>query len=97
VEDSSRIWTGAFLLLALHTKDFLSVVKATWYQCPLEEVIHTRFANEKQSITQVANYFNLAPYQGLIKQENCFESCSKCLGLESAAQKKTGENGPTEK
>jgi hypothetical protein len=53
---------------------------------------HT-LANEKQSITASANYFNLAPYQGLIKQEIDFEAAPNAWDVEVAAQKKTGENG----
>ncbi len=53
---------------------------------------HT-LANEKQSITASANYFNLAPYQGLIKQEIDFEAAPNGWDIEVAAQKKTGENG----
>jgi hypothetical protein len=53
---------------------------------------HT-LANEKQSITASANYFNLAPYQGLIKQVIDFEAAPNAWDVEVAAQKKTGENG----
>jgi hypothetical protein len=53
---------------------------------------HT-LANEKQSITASANYFNLAPYQGLIKQEIDFEAAPFGWDVEVAAQKKTGKNG----
>jgi hypothetical protein len=53
---------------------------------------HT-LANDKQSITASANYFNLGPYQGLIKQEIDFEAAPNSWDVEVAAQKKTGENG----
>jgi hypothetical protein len=53
---------------------------------------HT-LANEKQSITASANYFNLAPYQELIKQEIDFEAAPFGWDVEVAAQKKTGKNG----
>ncbi|RAI94879.1 TonB-dependent receptor [Algoriphagus yeomjeoni] len=53
---------------------------------------HT-LANEKQSITASANYFNLGPYQGLIKQEVDFEAAPHGWDLELAAQKKVGKNG----
>ncbi len=53
---------------------------------------HT-LANERQSITASANYFNLGPYQGLIKQQIDFEIAPNSWDLEVAAQKKTGENG----
>ena len=53
---------------------------------------HT-LANEKQSITASANYFNLGPYQGLIQQEIDFEAAPNAWDLEVAAQKKTGKNG----
>ena len=53
---------------------------------------HT-LANEKQSITASANYFNLQPYQNLIKQEIDFEAAPNAWDLEVAAQKKTGKNG----
>lgn len=53
---------------------------------------HT-LANEKQSITASANYFNLAPYQGLIKQEIAFEAAPNSWDIEVGAQKKTGKNG----
>jgi len=53
---------------------------------------HT-LANEKQSITASANYFNLSPYQGLIKQEIDFEAAPNGWDLELAGQKKVGENG----
>lgn len=53
---------------------------------------HT-LANDKQSITTSANYFNLAPYQGLIRQEIAFQSAPNSWDVEVAAQKKTGENG----
>ena len=53
---------------------------------------HT-LANEKQSITASANYFNLQPYQNLIKQEIDFEAAPNSWDLEVAAQKKTGKNG----
>ncbi len=53
---------------------------------------HT-LANEKQSITASANYFNLEPYQNLIKQEVDFEQAPNSWDLEVAAQKKTGKNG----
>ncbi|MEN2280844.1 TonB-dependent receptor [Algoriphagus sp. SE2] len=52
---------------------------------------HT-LANEKQSITASANYFNLGPYQGLIKQEIEFEAAPNSWDLELAAQKKLGKN-----
>jgi hypothetical protein len=53
---------------------------------------HT-LANEKQSITASANYFNLGPYQQLIKQKVDFEEAPKSWDVEVAAQKKTGKNG----
>ncbi len=53
---------------------------------------HT-LANEKHSITASANYFNLGPYQGLIKQEIDFEAAPNAWDVELAAQKKTGKNG----
>jgi hypothetical protein len=53
---------------------------------------HT-LANEKQSITASANFFNLAPYQSLIKQEIDFEAAPNAWDVEIAAQKKTGKNG----
>lgn len=53
---------------------------------------HT-LANEKQSITASANYFNLQPYQNLIKQEIDFETAPHAWDMEVAAQKKTGKNG----
>ena len=53
---------------------------------------HT-LANEKQSITASANYFNLGPYQQLIKQKVDFEEAPNSWDVEVAAQKKTGKNG----
>jgi hypothetical protein len=53
---------------------------------------HT-LANEKQSITASANYFDLSPYQGLIRQEIDFEAAPFGWDVEVAAQKKTGKNG----
>jgi hypothetical protein len=53
---------------------------------------HT-LANEKESMTASANYFNLSPYQGLIKQEIDFEKAPNGWDIEMAAQKKTGKNG----
>jgi len=53
---------------------------------------HT-LANEKHSITASANYFNLAPYQGLIKQEIDFEVAPNSWDVELAAQQKVGKNG----
>jgi hypothetical protein len=53
---------------------------------------HT-LANEKQSITASTNYFNLQPYQNLIKQEIDFEAAPNAWDLEVSAQKKTGKNG----
>lgn len=53
---------------------------------------HT-LANEKQSITASANYFNLGPYQNMIKQDIEFDQAPKGWDVEMAAQKKTGKNG----
>jgi len=53
---------------------------------------HT-LANEKQSITASANYFDLSPYQGLIRQEIDFEAAPFGWDVEVTAQKKTGKNG----
>ncbi|UZD21439.1 TonB-dependent receptor [Algoriphagus halophytocola] len=53
---------------------------------------HT-LANERQSITASANYFNLGPYQELIKQNLDFEKAPESWDVEMAAQKKTGKNG----
>ncbi|MBN3581409.1 TonB-dependent receptor [Algoriphagus aestuarii] len=53
---------------------------------------HT-LANDRQSITASANYFNLGPYQQLIKQKVDFEEAPKSWDVEVAAQKKTGKNG----
>ena len=53
---------------------------------------HT-LANEKQSITASANYFNLGPYQGLINQDMEFDQSPKGWDVEMATQKKTGQTG----
>ncbi|MCE7055433.1 carboxypeptidase-like regulatory domain-containing protein [Algoriphagus sp. AGSA1] len=53
---------------------------------------HT-LANEEQSITGSVNYFNLGPYQDLIKQDIDFVKAPKGWDVEMAAQKKTGKNG----
>ncbi|WP_232424848.1 TonB-dependent receptor [Algoriphagus resistens] len=53
---------------------------------------HT-LANEEHSITGSINYFNLGPYQGLIKQDIDFVKAPKGWDVEMAAQKKTSKNG----
>lgn len=53
---------------------------------------HT-LANEAQSISGSVNYFNLGPYQDLIKQDIDFVKAPKGWDVEMAAQKKTGKNG----
>ncbi len=53
---------------------------------------HT-IADGKQSLTASANYFNLKPYQGLIKQNIEFIAAPKSWDVEMSAQKKTGKNG----
>ncbi|TDK44315.1 TonB-dependent receptor [Algoriphagus formosus] len=53
---------------------------------------HT-LANEEQSITLTGNYFDLSPYQGLVKQDFDFERAPFGWDLEVAAQKKLGKDG----
>jgi hypothetical protein len=53
---------------------------------------HT-LANEEQSITLTGNYFDLSPYQGLVKQDFDFERAPFGWDLEAAAQKKLGKDG----
>lgn len=53
---------------------------------------HT-LANEKQSLTVSGNYFDLSPYQGLVKQDFDFERAPFGWDLELGAQKKLGKDG----
>lgn len=53
---------------------------------------HT-LANEKHSITLSANYFDLQPYQNLIKQNFDWERSPHSWDLELAAQQKIKKNG----
>ena len=79
--------------LALNTKDLSIRSQGDLSVMSIGGGYSHTLANEKQSITASANYFNLGPYQGLIKQEIDFDSAPHGWDLEVAAQKKLGKNG----
>jgi hypothetical protein len=79
--------------LALNTKDLSKRSQGDLSLMTIGGGYSHTLANEKQSITASANYFNLGPYQGMIKQEVDFEKAPNGWDVEVAAQKKTGENG----
>ncbi|SFU08809.1 TonB-dependent Receptor Plug Domain [Algoriphagus locisalis] len=79
--------------LALNTKDLSVRSQGDLSVMSIGGGYSHTLANEKQSITASANYFNLGPYQGLIKQEIDFDSAPHGWDMELAAQKKVGENG----
>ncbi|WP_425636620.1 TonB-dependent receptor [Algoriphagus yeomjeoni] len=79
--------------LALNTKDLSVRSQGDLSVMSIGGGYSHTLANEKQSITASANYFNLAPYQGLIKQEIDFDSAPHGWDIEFAAQKKVGKNG----
>lgn len=79
--------------LALNTKDLAKRSQGDLSIMSVGGGYSHTLANEKRSLTASANYFNLAPYQQLIKQEIDFEHAPNGWDLELAAQMKTGENG----
>ncbi|MEB2773888.1 TonB-dependent receptor [Algoriphagus sp. D3-2-R+10] len=79
--------------LALNTKDLSIRSQGDLSMMTIGGGYSHTLANENQSITASANYFNLGPYQGLIKQEIDFEAAPNGWDVEIAAQKKTGKNG----
>ncbi|WP_026952523.1 TonB-dependent receptor [Algoriphagus mannitolivorans] len=79
--------------LALNTKDLAKRSQGDLSIMSIGGGYSHTLANEKRSLTASANYFNLAPYQDLIKQEIDFEHAPNGWDLELAAQMKTGENG----
>lgn len=79
--------------LALNTKDLSVRSQGDLSVMSIGGGYSHTLANEKQSITASANYFNLGPYQGLIQQEIDFDSAPQGWDLEVAAQKKVGKNG----
>ncbi|WP_339875487.1 TonB-dependent receptor [uncultured Algoriphagus sp.] len=79
--------------LALNTKDLSKRSQGDLSLMTIGGGYSHTLANDKQSITASANYFNLGPYQGMIKQDVDFEKAPNGWDVEVAAQKKTGENG----
>lgn len=79
--------------LALNTKDLSVRSQGDLSLMTIGGGYSHTLANENQSITASANYFNLGPYQGLIKQEIDFDSAPHGWDVEVAVQKKTGKNG----
>lgn len=79
--------------LALNTKDLSIRSQGDLSLMTVGGGYSQTLANERQSITASANYFNLGPYQELIKQNIDFEKAPYGWDLEMAAQKKTGKNG----
>ncbi|TDQ16994.1 outer membrane receptor protein involved in Fe transport [Algoriphagus boseongensis] len=79
--------------LALNTKDLSRRSQGDLSIMSIGGGYSHTLANENQSLTASANYFNLAPYQQLIKQEIDFDLAPYGWDLELAAQKKTGKNG----
>ncbi len=79
--------------LALNTKDLSVRSQGDLSMMSVGGGYSHTLANEEQSITASANYFNLGPYQGLIKQDIDFVKAPYGWDVEMAAQKKTGKNG----